>query len=182
MATAGPSLPTVAATDAAYGSVAWANADFILANDGTRATAAGVSNGGPPTVLLVGTDFDFAIPAGATINGIEVVIDRTSANAACRDSLVSLYLGGAVVGDNKADVAVQWPASLTEKTYGGPADTWGVVLTANDVNDAGFGVAVSCEKNVAAAGGPGADYLSVTVHYTEASGVASRSMMMGCGR
>lgn len=168
MPSTGAKLPTVGSTDSSVGLAAWANATRITADDGNSASAASITLG-TSTVLLVGTDFDFAIPAGATINGIEVVIDRGSTGDRCRDVLISLYLGGVVVGDNKADAATQWPASLAEKTYGGAADAWGAGLTAEDVNDAGFGVAVQCEKNVSGVGGASVDYLSVTVHYTEAS-------------
>lgn len=182
MATAGPSLPTAGANDASVGSTAWTNPGNITANDGTYAVA-GVPNGGT-SQLLVGTDFDFAIPDGATINGIEVAIERKSGvgTALHIDLAITLYQAGAVAGDNKADTGTQWLTSDAVATYGGAADTWGLSLSAADVNDAGFGVAVRCDKNINGVGNASVDYLTMTVHYTEAAAGGSRSMMMGCGR
>lgn len=180
MPSVGPSLPTVGANDASAGVTAWAGPGNITANDATYAAASPAN--GSTSQLLVGTAFGFSIPDGATINGVEVSVERKSASALCRDFSITLYQAGAAAGDNKADTGTQWPTSDTVATYGGAADTWGLSLSAADVNDAGFGVAVRCEKNNAGLGAASVDYLSVTITYTEASGIASRSMMMGCGR
>ena len=163
----GPSLPTVGGTDSSVGLAAWANAGNITANDGTSASAASITLG-TSTVLLVGTGITFAgpVPNDATIVGIQVIVDRSSTGDRCRDTLISLYLNGVVIGDNKADTGTQWPASLTEKTYGGASDDWGAGLTGADVNDPDFGIAIQCEKNVAGAGGASVDYASVKIWYT----------------
>lgn len=166
MATIGPVLPTIGTTDSSSGLAAWANADNITLNDGSSATAASITLG-TSTVYLVGLAFDFsAIPDTDVIDGIEVTIDRGSTGDRCRDVVIRLYQDGAPVGTNKADTGVQWPASLTEKTYGSAVDTWGLSLTGADVKDAGFGIAIQCEKNVSGVGGASCDYVSITLHYS----------------
>jgi len=85
------------------------------------------------------------IPAGSTIDGIEVFINRSGHDSAStKDYVVSLVKGGTVQGDNKADTVTSWPASVdSTASYGGAAVLWGLILTAADVNAADFGVVIS---------------------------------------
>jgi hypothetical protein len=83
VASQGPLSPSTGANDNSYGTVAWNSEGSIVASDNTPATAilapAEVSN------YLKATGFSFSIPAGATIDGIVVGIERhenvSSANA-----------------------------------------------------------------------------------------------------
>lgn len=68
--------PNIAGTGADGGgvNVAWVNPGNVTANDSVFATAA--LNVGLHTNELLATNFGFAIPAGATINGIQVDVNR----------------------------------------------------------------------------------------------------------
>lgn len=88
------------------------------------------------------TNYGFNIPAGATINGITVQINREgSANTlglGVRDSVVKLVKGGTVVGTNKAVTGTTWGTTFSTVTYGGTNDLWGTTWTPSDINSANF--------------------------------------------
>lgn len=179
MATAGPNAPGTMADDSAVGTVAWSNPGNVASSNDARAI---VSSGGATSHYLKCTNFGFAIPGGSTINGVTVSIERVSNRlTAVRyaiDSTVSLVKGGAVSGNNKADLATKWPLTEAVATYGGASDLWGLTLTDSDVNASTFGVVLSAfvTHDIASTSGQ-VDFISITVDYTAgASGVPKHSM------
>ena len=108
--------------------------------------------------------FGFAIPAGTTIDGIIVQIERRTAAGAAVDYRVQLLdEAGTLVGDNKADTVNAWPAADTMKTYGDTTDLWGWTTTTVDkLNDADFGVVLSV-KATAANTDIYVDYIRITI-------------------
>lgn len=84
---------------------------------------------------------------GATITGVQFEYEA-SANSDTIDDLVSLILNGNVVGDNKAlpdehSIGDSDTREFFWRTHGGSGDTWGVDLTAADIDGAtDFGVAL----------------------------------------
>lgn len=79
------------------------------------------------TLDLVFSGFDFAseIPAGASIDGIQLNL-LVSADQAATDSRVVLRVGTGTDSDNKAKVP-NWPSSTDTRLYGSTAgDTWGL--------------------------------------------------------
>lgn len=169
MAIAGPNLPASGTDDASYGSATWTNPGNITADDGSPAWfQTGVGNF---THYLVGTDFGFGIPSGATIDGIEAVIERreSSFGTINTDQRVRIVKGGSIGSTDKADASF-WPTTYTKATYGGPSDLWGETWTPADINANDFGLALSA---LAAAGSffPGdVDIFEITVYYTDAGG------------
>jgi hypothetical protein len=160
------------------GTVAWTGPGNAVADDGLGAVA--TMGAGATSEYLVVTDFGFSIPSGATINGIEVTIERfRQLSGTLQDSSLRLIVGGAASGDNKAD-ATNWPGAMTAKTYGGATDTWGLTPSAADVNASGFGVTfAAAEVGGVATGRANLDYISMTVHYTEGStGISSAQTML----
>jgi hypothetical protein len=154
--------------DASTGSVAWSNPGNVTADDASVATAV---LPGPHDLshYLKATNFGFAIPVGATINGIEATVERSSDGAGIQvDSIVSLVKGGVIGAVNRA-VFTSIPGSSTAKTFGSPSDLWGVTLTPADVNAANFGFVY--------AGGEGTfktisvDRMNITVYYTLNNGI-----------
>lgn len=139
---------------------------------------------------LQATDFDFAIPAGSTIDGIVVEIERKadidSEYGFIVDLVVYAMKGGDIqFAENKADGANHWPLSDTVKSYGGAADLWSNTWTVADINGSGFGAAIaiysSGEYGDASAY---VDHIRITVYYTEGGGGATRSQyraMLGAG-
>lgn len=112
-------------------------------------------------------DFGFAIPAGATIDGIYVTIRHASdIPNVVHDYSLKLYYGG-VQGNDRAKGDL-W-SGVSEATYGSSSDLWGYTgITASIVNNSGFGLSFYA-KNDGLAVKPFAmlDYIKMTVYYTE---------------
>ena len=148
------------------GSVAWTNPGNITADDTSYATAA---RSNATSQYLEGTNYGFAIPSDATINGIVVTLGRyessTGSGNDVRDSVVSLIKGGTITGNNKAATTTEWPTgSPAAATYGTNSDLWGGSWTPADINASDFGVALSANStNSRTASG---HYMQVTVTYT----------------
>jgi hypothetical protein len=103
------------------------------------------------------TGFGFSIPTGSTILGVKAIISKdqvgTVAGFFMTDQSVRLLLAGSPAGGDHADTTTQWEFVFLDQprtggrsaTYGSATDTWGVALTPADVNDPGFGIAISPE-------------------------------------
>lgn len=138
--------------------------DRLRAKEGNAAGnyTGGVSGG------LYGTDCGFAIPTGATIDGI--VFDMACyGDGGPYDHTVRLTkTAGTAVGDNKAlgsgsrwDTGGTWPY----RSYGSSSDLWGTTWTVAEINASGFGAIIYYQG-----GGFGfVDAFRLTVYYTEAS-------------
>src|SRR3990167_10146506 len=99
----GALFPDSGVDDATVGTVAWTNPDRVVANDDSSAVASLTGSVGEDSHYINITDFDFAIPAGATINGIEVnagILDGIAGIA--DDNSVKIVKGGTITGDEKA--------------------------------------------------------------------------------
>jgi hypothetical protein len=166
--TAGANYPGTAATGGGSGS-SWS------ASSGTLVAALGADGGATADVGGFGfsdsenlnmTNFGFAIPSGATINGITVEMNRYASGSGIADSTVSL-LGGTLTGNNKAAAGNWSTTTSTVVTYGTITDTWGNTWTPAQINAAAFGVTLDIT-------GPGGistrtasvDYVRITVTYT----------------
>lgn len=148
MGLAGPNLPSTAADDAGTGTVAWSNPSNAIASDDTYASA----------VLLLGqvshylklTNFGFSIPTTAVVTGIQVDVERVSTvGSALVDNAIRIVKGG-VIGATDKSSAANWPSADAYKSYGSEGDLWGEAWSAGDINDTGFGVALSVTANVGA--------------------------------
>lgn len=147
------------------GSQIWTGETNIGANDATYAGS--IAFGATTTQTLKGTNFSFSLPAGATVDGIEVDVDVKCNNAFGLDYGAYLIIGGTVqTGTNKA-VGTALNTSDTVITYGGPLDDWGGV-TRDQVNASDFGFAWRGEFTAGAT--ISVDYITITVYYTELGG------------
>jgi hypothetical protein len=148
------------------GDVDWSNRTNIYSDNGLYASFwVFVMN----TRYLHATDYDFAIPSDATINGIMVEIEKYYSDTAyVRDNTVQLIKGGTKMGDNKASGSA-WPTSAGITTYGGPSDLWGLSFTPADINASDFGVALKAEGVNNSSHYGYVDYMRITVYYTPAS-------------
>jgi hypothetical protein len=174
MASQGPRFPGTAASLANAGTSenanAWVSPGNVGADDATEASITAATYDSPDIgEILVASNFTFTIPAGSTIDGITVEIDRRSIIASSgKDFRVQLATGTTfadLVGTNKAAPATIWPTTSTVATYGGAADTWTAGLTAAQVNAVGFAVFLSAQANIANAD-IGVDFIRVTINYT----------------
>ncbi len=169
--TAGANLPGTGASVTGIGNVAWTNPTNVLTNNNVYATAT-LANASAVSNYLRATNYSFAIPATATITGIQVAISRFSTNVAgnvrIRDNEVRLVKANAVIGTNKFNSGVDWPSAEATFTYGGTTDLWGTTWTPADINNVNFGAALSILNATGAAQSYTAsvDYIQVTVTYT----------------
>lgn len=176
----GVQTPGTINTEAVAGN-AWSNTGNITASDNTYATCAinNAVSGNADRLLL--TNFDFsAIPDGATIDGIEVSLERSVA-ASTASILSNLWLryNGSDHSDLK-DAFEEWTTTDAASVFGGSADVWGATVTAAQVKDATFGVKIALTSF---AGSPTVrlDYVTMTVHYTEAALRRSLSSRISVG-
>lgn len=162
--------------------MSWTNANYIIADDSNYASIQH-NKEYPDKTYLIGFNFDLSstIPVGATISGIEVVINRYHPTAdTCTDSRVSLGMitrtwvpevgkwnyTFTVAGDNKAS-ASYWETSLADKTYGGSSDLWNTGYTRNDIVGTDYpflGVILQAAFTTESAY---VDYFKIKVYYTE---------------
>jgi hypothetical protein len=127
---------------------------------------------------LEATNFGFAIPSGATINGIQVNIERKrGASGNCRDLDVQLIKGGTSQGDDKADTVTNWPTTDGTKSYGGASDMWGLSLSDSDVNASNFGVRLKCVNNDASRDCTASvDHIQIVIDYTTSGGTTAQAV------
>lgn len=170
MASQGPNNGSTFVDDAGVGTQTWSNpSNAQTSNDVKADVGLGVDGGGfSISHYLKATGFGFSIPAGATIDGVVVEIERSANTASSgQDYEVKLVKGGTIQGNNKAS-ASSWPTTDTYATYGGAADLWGLTLAVGDVNASNFGCAIAC-ANINASESITAyiDHVRITVYYTE---------------
>jgi hypothetical protein len=152
------------------GTYAWTNVDNAKASDDTYAVATAGAPG--TTQRLQASNFGFEIPAGATIDGIKVEIERNrlSSSGAVTDDEVKLILADGSLGDTNKAIGTLWNTTTdTYYTYGGDDDLWGEDWEAEDINDSDFGVNLKVDCGIAQIGqrDPSVDHIRITVYYTE---------------
>jgi hypothetical protein len=161
--------------NASYG--AWSGYDNIKADDSESAYT--VTNGNAdknPSDYLTATNFGFSstdIPSGATINGIEFVINRRGSEADSQyDYQLYMLKAGSQHGDNLAS-ATKWPTSLTDATYGGATSLLGGTWAQTDiVGVTTFGFQLSIKNHIPsdAAEFTYVEHVKLRVYYTEGAG------------
>ena len=190
------------ANNAGAGSVAWTSPTNITSSDDSWAYAVVGPSGSPfstTSQYLFATNFGFAIPTGATIDGIEVSIERfrfTTASGSVTDNTVSLLIAGTVSGDNKAGDAGGWNQGSSsvdsggnevEAVFGDSSDLWGLALTPADINNSSFGVALRVNLAASPASAPygavaNVDHVKIKVYYTESTPNIKRVFILNGSR
>lgn len=165
------------------GSYAWHNATNVYANDCIFATENSDSSDFV-TNYLKATDFDFNIPAGATINGIVVSIRKGYQGGYSVDSEIKLIKADNSLGTtNKADVSTHYPYVFyqTVISVGSATDLWDLVWTPADINSSNFGVAVRTRTVGGDYENPAVVYvdgISITVYWTPAPAFIPQIMVI----
>ena len=166
----GPQSAATAVDDGSTGTVAWSGPGDAKTSNDVYAFA-GLTSSTSHYLKLTG--FGFSIPAGSTVTGVSVAVERikTGSSQDVRDASVKLVKAGSVVGSEHADTGTTWPyAADGTKTYGSGSDLWGTTLSPSDVNASGFGVAISA-RNLSSTGSfAKVDSVTITVTYTSGGG------------
>ena len=145
----------------------WANPTRVTASDNSY-TIADIPANNAVSDYLKASNFGFAIPAGAVINGITVAIERQEefggANARVHDNDVLLESGATVSNDRATGTL--WTNADVIATYGSTSDNWGVAWTAAQINDPTFGVKLSVINTSTGTNHEArVDYIYITVAY-----------------
>ncbi len=145
-------------------STGWTNFTTTRLNtsDDSRATTAGTTYG-------VCSTYGFTIPAGATINGIEVQVEGRSSVAGTVDYGAGLSWDGGTSWTTEKTDSYTSTTDATD-TFGGPADTWGRTWTRADFTDGTFQLRV--RKTVSGISDLEIDLLQVRVTYSPAANPA----------
>ena len=166
IASVGPLSAGTIVSDSAVGDVAWTNPGNAAASDDAKATV--ILTPGQTSQYLKVTNFGFNLPVGATPVGILFSYEAQGSGNNLRDEFIRLVKGGAVVGNNYANVMLNWFEGADKaRTRGGEADLWGTTWTRAEINASDFGVVLSC-RNVHATSNRTAsvDHITLTVYYS----------------
>lgn len=179
MASEGPLSPGTSANDASFGVLAWTNPDRAVSSNNSYATTGTIFGANDPTQYLKCTNFGFAIPGGSTIDGIIVEVERKSdaSSTECKDSRVRIVKADGAIGTTDKASADIWPTTEAYKTYGTSSDLWGETWTAEQINDADFGMVIATTKHDSAGLGS-IDHVRITVHYTAGASSAVQDVIM----
>lgn len=124
------------------GELKWGDGKTIVGTEIVRLSTSNALLNRTTHYLQTG-DYGFNIPERAEIVGIEVHIEKKrSVLGHVEDAEVRLTRNGTLVGENRA-TSQRWPAENQVTAYGTPTDLWGVTFTPADINNNGFGVAIS---------------------------------------
>ena len=124
------------------GDVNWSNPTYVYNDDANHADA-NLDDFEESSVLMC-TGYGFAIPSGATILGVEVMLDRyCSAGDDLYENIEKLITGGTLAGTNKATTSQTLPKSSNDLTLGSSSDLWGLTngttITDTIINASNFG-------------------------------------------
>lgn len=132
------------------------------------------------------TNFGFSLPAGATIDGVQLQIRNagipTGTGFFAWNAIKLVNASGTIGTANKATGTLN--SSFTTSTFGGSADTWAGEASAIDWNDADAGCAISVGTTPTITGDSYLyiDYVQIIITYTEApagGGTAPRRTIIG---
>jgi hypothetical protein len=178
--------PATFTSDPSAGTVAWASPTRALTSNDNYTVASVAATESTQRLRGVGADFS-GIPAGATIVGVEVLVEATadtSGGGVFEFAEVSLVVAGSVAGANRGGAVMEDGGdSDTEYVFGGTSDLWGLSLTVAQVQAADFG----CVVRVAETGGEieaaavSVDHVQIRVHYATPVWASRMSTAIGIG-
>jgi hypothetical protein len=158
--TTGAKFPGTGSTVDRSSGTAWTTATAITADD----TSYAVQSGAGVTDYLIGSNYNFSIPAWATIVGVTVRVAASETGTGNGAYTVSLNSAATptLIGTPKGPTTVSG-TTIVESSNGSATDVWGATLTPAIVNSSGFGVSLYSDDTVNV---HSIDYITVEVHYT----------------
>jgi hypothetical protein len=170
----GPGIGFSFSNNNSIGSFAWANPSNAKESDDVYA-ASNIQISSfteTSTYYLVATDFGFAIPANASICGIEIQLEKhyqvnSGSLSSITDKSVRIVIKGTPDGDDKA-AGEAWLSEDEQSYYGSISDKWGLSLTTTDINSSTFGVAISASVSSGSSDldmNALIDQITITVYY-----------------
>lgn len=162
-------------TDSTYSD--WYNPENSITKDSV--TTMCYLNSGRLSSGLIVKDFNFNIPEGFTISGVEVSLNKFSSDLPpgtpvvsggwIEDWAVNLTMDGLYPEGSNHALNSSWLETDSSYVYGDSTDLWGVLLTDLIINSSDFGVYIMAKKK-----GPGwkvanIDEVVVKVYYNDLS-------------
>jgi hypothetical protein len=125
-----------------FGGVAWTNPSYAAGSSLSDFASSTLAASQYSDNLNL-SNFGFAVPASATINGVDLTFYCLSTSARGRDNVINLIEnGGSFIGNNLAASAT-WPSGAAwSSVIGSSSNVWGATLTPTLVNSTGFGVVI----------------------------------------
>lgn len=166
--TSGPNYAGTGALGTTGRDYTWSRPDRTTTSNNLYGTSSAVGADGA-TDDLNDTNYGFAIPTSATINGITLEIEAKTNNTGGA-AIASYYLtkdGSATVGTSGI-TGVGLTTSDAFYTAGGASSLWGTTWTASEINATTFG-SIGW-YNVVDGSNVSVDAHRITIDYTEASG------------
>lgn len=162
MPSQGPLSPSTIVDDAAVGTRTWANPGNAASSNNSYAVA-----GQPGSVqsshYLKATGFGFSIPAGATIQGIVVEVERKGTDALSAVDIAARLVKAGTVQATDRSTGTAFPATDAYATYGSSSDLWGTTWTPAQINATDFGFVF--QANIEPLKDAFVDHIRITVTY-----------------
>jgi hypothetical protein len=164
----GPRAATIEVSEAVTGSNAsWTPLTNAKVSDNVYDIVALPNLGFSNRLKLTG--FGFTLPTNAIISGITVEVEKSvTGGVVIRDKDIMIVKAGVTQTATNKAVTTPWTSVDAISTYGSNTDLWANTWTGADINNAGFGVAISAERNINAGAPQDAriDFVRITVCYS----------------
>ena len=153
----------------------WSNLSYMKFSDDKKAEM--TLNGITRSRQILGNNFKFQIPEGATINGIMLMVEGSSKNYKSIDELEIFLVDkeGEPKGQNKSNEAKLQKAWSKKSDggdhswmYGSGKDTWGTSWTPDEINDPNFGFQIHVRNIDNSINSVAIDQVTILVDYTPA--------------
>jgi hypothetical protein len=166
----GPNTGTTTVNETVAGSAGnWTSLGNSTSSDNAYVTGPVLPSNGDYTDRFKITGFGFAIPVTATIQGIEVRVERSvTGGSNINDYEIFLVKNGITQTATNLASSTTWPTTDATVVYGSPTNMWGNTWTPADINNTGFGFAISAKRFQTPTGNnrqPRIDLVTITVHW-----------------
>ena len=153
---------TTAITPPTSASGTWTTPTNALTSNNSYATYTGTGQ----AVLTLGS-YGFNIPAGSTINGIQVTVEGQSSGSNPSNRTIRVGITKNGTADATASSYKTQALTTSEATYslGTTSDLWGTTWTVAEINAGSFGVRVR-DNDTTSSGTFSIDVVSIAVSYT----------------
>lgn len=163
----GPNSGSQSSNYSIGGQQSWSNETNIVASDDVYAEIGNIpgTTGSFSEYLLV-SGFNFDLPDGVTVFGVQVDIERSDPNQLTSDYSVRLVRGNIFSLEDKS-TGTPFPSTDAYQSYGGSTDCWGDEISYKDIDNNDFGVAIAVQRNGNSGLTAGRiDNIRVTVYYS----------------
>lgn len=162
--------PGTCANVTGIGTVAWGTPTSAYTSNNVYATLSVAKN--VTTNYLQCTNYGFAIPAGSTIVGIAVNVERKTSGNTVRDAamrIVRNVAGLPVIQAIDRSTLTNYTTTDVAEMHGSSTDLWGAAWTLADINTTNFGAAFAAKNVNSNARTASVDHMPITVYYSTPS-------------